>query len=809
MASHQNSFFFFFLFLFLFLPSFSVSAQPYKNVTLGSSLTALNNNNDSYWSSLSGDFAFGFLQFESKGFLLAIWFNKIPQKTVVWSAKPSALVPEGSSVQLTYTQLVLKDPAGKQIWSSNNNNDVGLGSVSYAAILDSGNFILTSTDSQVLWQSFDHPTDTILPSQTLNSDLVSSYSQTNYTEGRFLFSMKTDGNLVSSYPRTIPMRWSPFIYWESKTSGSGFNLVFNLSGSIYISAPNGSVVKNLSSNTPSTDDFYHRAVFEYDGVFRQYVYPKTTKITGNATPSPWPEDWSQVSVSIPSNMCLPITNGLGSGACGYNSYCSLGDDRRPTCHCPQGYDMLDPNDAFHGCKPIFTPQSCDDEETDAFEFFSIENSDWPDGDYEAFSGVNEDWCRRVCLDDCYCSAVIFKETHCWKKKFPLSFGRIDLEFEGKALIKVRKQNSTSILVNQAYKKVKDKTLVLVGSIFLGTCGFLIATLLIAYQFNIKRTKLLIEKNLPVLQGMNLRIFSYEELHKATTGFTEQLGSGAFATVYKGVIDDCMDKEKNLVAVKKLENMVKEGDQEFKAEVSAIARTNHKNLVQLLGFCNEEPHRMLVYEYMNKGSLADYLFGCSKKPNWYERIEVILGTARGLCYLHEECETQIIHCDIKPQNILLDDSLVARISDFGLAKLLKKNQTRTMTGIRGTKGYVAPEWFRNLAITAKVDVYSFGIVLLEIISCRKSLEVEGEDELMVLADMAYDCFQERKVEMLVKNDEEAKQDMKRVEKFVKIGIWCIQEEPSFRPSMRKVVQMLEGAVAVSTPPHPSSFITAIH
>ena len=810
MASHQNAFSFFFLFLFLFLPSFSVSAQPYKNVTLGSTLTALNNNNDSYWSSLSGDFAFGFLQFESKGFLLAIWFNKIPQQTIVWSAKPSALVPAGSTVQLTNTQLVLKDPAGKQIWSSNDNNNVGLGSVSYAAILDTGNFILTATDSQVLWQSFDHPTDTILPSQTLNSNLVSSYSKTNYTEGRFLFSMGTDGNLVSSYPRIVPMRWSPLIYWESETSGSGFNLVFNLSGSIYISAPNGSVVKNLSSNTPSTDDFYHRAILEYDGVFRQYVYPKTAKITGNATPSPWPKDWSQVSDSIPPNMCLPITNGLGSGACGYNSYCRIGDDQRPTCHCPQGYDLLDPNDEIQGCKPIFTPQSCDDEETDAFEFFSIENSDWPDADYEAFYGVNEDWCRRVCLDDCYCSAVVFRGTHCWKKKFPLSFGRIDLEFKGKALIKVRKQNSTSIIVNQAYKKVKDKTLVLVGSIFLGTCGFLIATLLIAYQFNIKRTELLIEKNLPVLQGMNLRIFSYEELHKATSGFTEKLGSGAFATVYKGVIDDCMDKEiKNLVAVKKLENMVKEGDQEFKAEVSAIARTNHKNLVQLLGFCNEEPHRMLVYEYMNKGSLADYLFGCTKKPNWYERIEVILGTARGLCYLHEECEIQIIHCDIKPQNILLDDSLVARISDFGLAKLLKENQTRTMTGIRGTKGYVAPEWFRNLAITTKVDVYSFGIVLLEIISCRKSLEVEGEDELVVLADLAYDWFQERKLEMLVRNDEEAKEDMKRVEKFVKIAIWCVQEEPSFRPSMKKVVQMLEGAVEVSTPPHPYSFITAIH
>ena len=124
--------------------------------------------------------------------------------------------------------------------------------------------------------------------------------------------------------------------------------------------------------------------------------------------------------------------------------------------------------------------------------------------------------------------------------------------------------------------------------------------------------------------------------------------------------------------------------------------------------------------MKNGSLAKFLFGNSR-PNWYTRTHIILGTARGLLYLHEECSTQIIHCDIKPQNLLLDDSFTAKISDFGLAKLLKTDQTRTMTGIRGTKGYVAPEWFKTVPFTAKVDVYSFGIVLLEIIFEPKAME----------------------------------------------------------------------------------------
>ncbi|CAK9314168.1 unnamed protein product [Citrullus colocynthis] len=358
------------------------------------------------------------------------------------------------------------------------------------------------------------------------------------------------------------------------------------------------------------------------------------------------------------------------------------------------------------------------------------------------------------------------------------------------------------MLDNPVKRGRDKTLVVIGFVLLGSSGFLIFILLLVFFMSKKRSKCIMGK--VAVLGMNLRVFSFEELNKATSGFTEKLVSGSFATVYKGIVDDdCMDNK--LVAVKKLENAVKEGDQEFKTEVCAIARTNHKNLVRLLGFCNEGLHSMVVYEFMPNGCLADFLFGPSQL-NWYKRIQLAIGTARGLCYLHEECKTQIIHCDIKPQNILIDESFGARISDFGLAKLMKKDQTRTTTAIRGTKGYVAPEWFRsNLPITVKVDVYSFGILLLEIISCRRSFELENE---MVLADWGYDCFKERRVEMLVRKDVEAKDDMKTVENLVMIAIWCIQEEPSLRPSMKKVLQMLEGVVEVSTPPDPSSFISTI-
>ncbi|XXG46268.1 hypothetical protein AAC387_Pa02g1154 [Persea americana] len=199
-----------------------------------------------------------------------------------------------------------------------------------------------------------------------------------------------------------------------------------------------------------------------------------------------------------------------------------------------------------------------------------------------------------------------------------------------------------------------------------------------------------------------------------------------------------------------------------------------------------------------------------RPDWNQRMQIALGVARGLVYLHEECSKQVIHCDINPQNILLDECFTPRISGFGLAKLMSTDQTRSITGIRGTKGYVAPEWFRDMPITAKVDVYSFGVLLLEIICCRRNLEMDQENEdRVILSDWAYDCYAEMRLDKLVENDEEAMDDMKRVERTVMVAIWCIQENPTMRPCMVKVTEMLEGVVEVSKPPHPlslSSFVS---
>jgi serine/threonine protein kinase len=205
--------------------------------------------------------------------------------------------------------------------------------------------------------------------------------------------------------------------------------------------------------------------------------------------------------------------------------------------------------------------------------------------------------------------------------------------------------------------------------------------------------------------------------------------------------------------------------------------------------------------LSNDTLASFPFG-DLKPSWFQRIQIAIGIVRGLLYLHEECSSQIIHCDIKPQNILLDDYYNAQISNFGLAKHLIMDQSKTHTNIIGTKGYVAPEWFRNMPITAKVDVYSYGVVLLEIICCQRRVDMETmEEEKAILTDWAYDCYQEGRLESLVTYDVEALEDWKKLERFVMVAIWCIQEDQSLRPTMRRAAQMLEGVVEVLFPPCP--------
>ena len=496
----------------------------------------------------------------------------------------------------------------------------------------------------------------------------------------------------------------------------------------------------------------------------------------------------------------------GSGSCGFNSYCEPDAEGKSICQCPPHYSFKDPVRKYEGCKPDFSAQICEPGGEASFNFTLLENVDWPSNDAEQLSPMNETECRENCLKDCLCLAAIYHSGTdngtCWKKKSPLATGSSGSDVGRKAFIKF------SALSNSSSRPPPDsitgnahwKTWAIVASSVL--CGFVVLNigLISAFCFVCRRSPRPLHPNYGSITGPTLRSFTYEELEEATKGFSEEVGRGAFGTVYKGALSSQPEIQ---IAVKKLqleENPLEEAEKEFMNEVTTIGQTHHRNLVQLLGFCKEGAHRLMVFEFMSKGSLNKFVFG-SDRPDWNQRVQIALGIAGGLAYLHEECRTQIIHCDIKPQNILLDDNLEARIADFGLAKLLRLDQTRTSTGIRGTIGYFAPEWFKNVAITTKVDVYSFGVMLLEIICCRRNFDwgVESQARVTVI-DKAKQCYRNGRLDLLVEDDEEAKGDGARLERFVMVGISCIQDEPWLRPSMKMVAQMLEGVSPVSLLPN---------
>uniref|UniRef100_A0A2N9HA53 non-specific serine/threonine protein kinase n=1 Tax=Fagus sylvatica TaxID=28930 RepID=A0A2N9HA53_FAGSY len=679
-------------FLLILLPVSSI-AQNNVSVTVGNSLTA--SDNSPSWLSPSGDFAFGFSPLIEKDFfLLSIWFAKIPDKTIVWYAIVDNPAPRGSKVELTANGgLVLTGPQGDELWRSNTI----IGTVAYGVMSNTGNFVLEDSNFNTIWASFNNPTDTLLPTQSMERGGVfySRKSETNYSQGRFLLRLRDDGDLVlntinlpTDNPNE-PYYFSHTTAGASGTSSPGKQLVFNGSGYMYILRGNNQKFLLRHVKVESTGDFYYRATLNFDGVFTQYSHPKTSNGSGSWTPL-----WS-----LPDNICVASSVLTGSGTCGYNSICSLKLDQRPMCTCPKGYSFVDPNDQYGSCKPDFIQGCEEDKQSPAGEnhytFQELINTDWPNSDYAYLKPYTEDRCRKSCMEDCMCAVAIFSlGGNCWKKKLPLSNGKMDNSLNGKkAFIKIRNNNSTAPtpdhgLPNPEAKKKNqnnwiDIWLVLLGgSVFINIILFVAIGLGIFYICHTKFDRPI--KNVNAIE-MKLRCFTYKELAEATDGFKEELGKGAFGVVYKGA----MQMGSNvLVAVKKLNSSFQNIDREFKNKVNVIGQTHHKNLVRLLGFCDEGLHRLLVYEFLSNGTLASFLFGDSK-PTWNQRINIAIGIARGLLYLHEECSNQIIHCDIKPQNILLDDYYNARITDFGLAKLLKMDQSQTLTAIRGTKGYVAP------------------------------------------------------------------------------------------------------------------------
>ncbi|XP_027931030.1 cold-responsive protein kinase 1-like [Vigna unguiculata] len=286
-------------------------------------------------------------------------------------------------------------------------------------------------------------------------------------------------------------------------------------------------------------------------------------------------------------------------------------------------------------------------------------------------------------------------------------------------------------------------------------------------------------------------YKYNDLKAATKKFSAEnkLGEGGFGDVYKGTL-----KNGKVVAVKKLVlGKSSKMEDDFEGEVKLISNVHHRNLVRLLGCCSKGQERILVYEYMANSSLDKFLFGNRKGSlNWKQRYDIILGTARGLAYLHEEFHVSIIHRDIKTSNILLDDDLQPKIADFGLARLLPEDRSHLSTRFAGTLGYTAPEYAIIGQLSEKADTYSYGIVVLEIVSGQKSTEVKGDDDgHEYLLQRTWKLYERgMHLELLDKAIDPNDYDADDVKKIIEIALLCTQASAATRPTMSEVVVLLK-------------------
>ncbi|CAD5192807.1 unnamed protein product [Musa acuminata subsp. malaccensis] len=317
----------------------------------------------------------------------------------------------------------------------------------------------------------------------------------------------------------------------------------------------------------------------------------------------------------------------------------------------------------------------------------------------------------------------------------------------------------------------------------------------------------LNEDIPGIEGVN--IYTYKELKIATDDFSaaNKVGEGGFGSVYRGML-----KDGTVVAIKVLSSESKQGVGEFLTEIKVISGIIHENLVKLYGCCAEEPHRILVYNYLENNSISQTLLGSNRgniQFNWRARVKICIGVARGLAFLHEEVHPHVLHRDIKASNILLDKDLTPKISDFGLAKLLPSNVTHVSTRVAGTLGYLAPEYATRGQVTKKSDVYSYGVLLLEIVTgrCNTNTRLPFEDRFLLervrkfctvpgitngfLFLQTWAIYEHGDLKHIIDSSLTDDLDAEEACRFLKVGLLCTQDAMKLRPSMSTVIMMLTG------------------
>ncbi|KAK6124445.1 hypothetical protein DH2020_041822 [Rehmannia glutinosa] len=817
MLKHHHHLFFGFFITFTLFSVFTVSIDL---ITPTQFLTG-----DQTLVSAAGEFELGFFPAgqSNNNWYIGIWYKNIEEKTVVWIANRDSPLRNSSGILKINAgdgNLVILDEAGKSVWSTNHSGEA---ENTVAELLDNGNFVLRrendeNTPENYLWQSFDYPTDTMLPGMKLGWDsktglhryITSWKSADDPSTGDYSFKLNING-----FPEIYLMNKQVIDYRSGPWNGLRFSGVPEMKPSplfsfIFVTRPD-EVYYSFNLNNKSV---YSRLVVKHGGDLQRFTWIPTSKI--------WNLFWY-----APKDQCDDYRE------CGVYGICDT--NASPVCKCMKGFE---PNnlqawnlrDGSDGCFRV-SDLDC---ETDGF--LHMKNVKLPES-VTAFvdTQMNLDQCRELCLRNCSCrgysnanitaggsGCVIWAEDLYDMRQYAVAEGGQSFYFRVPAA-----DLDPAGAVGSGNDSNKTKQIIMVAGII---AGILLVGLAIFFvwkkgkpknaQENIiehrgpserSRDLLLNTPTIPskrdhtsenAAEELDLPLIDISTLIIATDKFSDanKIGQGGFGSVYKGVLVEGQE-----IAVKRLSKTSGQGIDEFKNEVKLIARLQHRNLVRLLGCCIEMEEKMLIYEYMENKSLDSILFKKEKSSmlNWKTRFNIICGTARGLLYLHQDSRFRIIHRDLKASNILLDKEMNPKISDFGMARIFGGDQTEATTKrVVGTYGYMSPEYAMDGLFSVKSDVFSFGVLVLEIVSGTKNRGFYQTNNQLNLLAYAWKLYREGRGLELMDSAAGESYSASEVMRCIQVGLLCVQEHAEDRPNMSTVVLMLSSDfVSMPQPKNP--------
>ncbi|KAL6615345.1 hypothetical protein ACP70R_037615 [Stipagrostis hirtigluma subsp. patula] len=732
--------------------------------------------------SAGGRFELGFFSLagNSGAYYVGIWYRQIlPVQTVIWEVNRDAPVSDPWSAELAVSpdgNLLLRrrtgavsSTKGETIWSSNSTSSCDHAT---AVLLNTGNL-----------QSFDHPTDTLMPG---------GWVGLNKSTGAYQ-ALRSWRSATDPSPGLYTLRVDPL--------GSG-RYAFLWNGTAvyhYIGVWNGRYFNSIPEMVMS--DKY---AFTYvdDGAAVNYSFQLTDPSTlSRMVLGPHGQlsmyDWS-VSGQWLLHWTTPLLQCDVYALCGPFGLCDVASS--DYCRCLPGFQPASQGDWSSqlwsaGCARK-TSLQCNTSGSNASStdgFLPVQNVQLPSG-YVSMadaSGSSGD-CASACLRNCSCAAYAYNDASClvWGGDL-LNIQQLTAgDSRPASTLFLRLAAADLDAANQHQPSRNDHGTILAAC---SLAAVVVAALLLFLLARARRRR----HERTVQHDGSLLVFRYGYLAHCTKNFSKKLGMGSFGSVYKGSLPGGA-----AVAVKRLE-VSAQGEKQFRTEVRTLGTIQHVNLVRLWGFCATKRERLLVYDYMPNGSLAALLSDSGRDfrmLDWGTRYGIMVGIARGLAYLHEQCQERIVHCDVKPENILLDAGFCPKVADLGMAKLIGRDFSHALTTARGTVGYLAPEWILGLPITAKADVYSYGMTLLELVSGRRNQDAgRGIGYFLLWAAMR--VGEGRCMEVLDERLPPGGADAEEVGRACNVACWCIQQSEALRPSMGQVVQVLEGSLRANAAPVP--------